>query len=205
MIFVTSCVSFVVNHFGDFKRMELLDALYSRQSNGNLKPDPVPRELIEKCLAAAVQAPNHHKVRPWRFVVFSGAGRERLGEALARMRLALNPQAPAELLAVERSLPFRAPVVIALGVDKPAAPKVVEIENVAAAACAAQNLLLAAHALGLAAKWRTGEAALSPEVKAACGLAPDQHLIGFIYVGYPASEPPPITRPGADDRTTWVD
>ena len=185
--------------------MELFDAIYSRQSNGNIKPDPLPHELIEKLLAAAVQAPNHHKVRPWRFVVFSGAGRQRLGEALAQMRLQKNPTASEVVLAVERSLPFRAPVVIAIGVDQPDGPKVLEIENVVAAACAGENLLLAAQALGLAAKWRTGDAALSPEVKAACGLTPDQHLIGFIYVGYPASEPPPVTRPGAEDRTTWVE
>ena len=185
--------------------MELFEALYTRQSNGNIKPEAVPHELIEKLLAAAAQAPNHHKVRPWRFVVFSGAGRERLGEALAKMRLAKNPDAPAEALTAERALPFRAPVVIAIGVDKPNGPKVVEIENVVAAGRAAQNLLLAAQALGLAAKWRTGDAALSPDVKAVCGLAPDQHLIGFIYVGYPASEPPPITRPGGEDRTMWVE
>lgn len=185
--------------------MELFDAIYSRQSNGHVKPDPVPREWIEKLLAAAVQAPNHYKVRPWRFVVFSGAGRERLGAAMAQRLANKIPNAPAEALAAERALPFRAPVVIAIGVDKPDSAKVVEIENVVAAGCAGQNLLLAAQALGLAAKWRTGEAALSPEVKAACGLSPDQHLIGLIYVGYPASEPPPVTRPGAEDRTVWVE
>src|SRR5262245_59340044 len=123
--------------------MELFDAIFSRHSNANVKPDPVPRELIEKMLDAAVQAPNHYKVRPWRFVVFSGAGREQLGEALAQMRLTKNPTATDQLLAIERALPFRAPVVIAIGVEKPDEPKVLEIENIVATACAAENLLLA--------------------------------------------------------------
>ena len=70
---------------------------------------------------------------------------------------------------------------------------------------AAQNLLLAAHGLGLGAMWRTGDAAFDPGVKAALGLAPDQHLIGFIYVGYPVANLPPPTRPGAEDRTVWME
>jgi nitroreductase len=184
--------------------MELFDAIHTRQSVGHVRPDPVPRELIEKMLAAAAQAPNHYQVRPWRFVVFAGEGREKLGEAMALALQSRTPEAAPEAVAAQREKAFRSPVVIVVGVDKPNGPKVLEIENVCAAACAAQNLLLAAHALGLAAKWRTGSAALAPEVKAVCGFAPDQHLIGFIHVGFPLTEPPPVTRPGAEDRTAWI-
>lgn len=184
--------------------MELFDAIHTRQSNGNVSPDPVPRELIEKMLAAAAQAPNHHKVRPWRFVVISDAGRERLGDVFAQVLSKKKPDAPAEALTAERGKALRSPVVIVVGVDKPSGPKVLEIENVCAAACATQNLLLAAHALGLAAKWRTGSVALDPDVKAFCGFEPDQHLIGFIHVGYPLTEPAAMIRPGAEDRTVWI-
>jgi nitroreductase len=52
--------------------MDVLTAIHTRHSTGKVKPDPVPRAVIEKLLLAAVQAPNHHKVRPWRFVVLSG-------------------------------------------------------------------------------------------------------------------------------------
>jgi nitroreductase len=185
--------------------MELFEAIYGRQSLGGVKPDPVPRALIETLLNAAVQAPNHHKVRPWRFVVFAGAGRETLGEAMVHMALKLKPDALPEALDAERKKVRRAPVVIAVGVDQPNGPKVLEIENVCAAAGAAQNLLLAAHASGLAAIWRTGPGARDADVKALCGLAPDQHLIGFIYVGYPLAESAPVARPGAEDRTMWVE
>ena len=183
--------------------MELFEAIYLRQSIGKVKPDPVPRELVEKMLAAAVQAPNHHHVRPWRFVVLTGSGRERLGEVMAQSVKRRDPIVREESLAAERAKPLRAPLLIAVGVDTPHEPKVLEIENICAAAAATQNLLLAATGLGLAAMWRTGPAALDPDVKAFLGLAPDQHLIGFIYVGYPLNDPLPTSRPSFEDRTVW--
>lgn len=189
--------------------MEALDAIHSRQSIGKLKPDPVPRELIEKLLSAAVQAPNHYKVRPWRFVVLTGSARERLGQVMAEVFIEkfpdLPPDAQAKALEKERAKPLRSPLLIAVGVDKPAEAKVIEIENVCAAAAACQNLLLAAHDLGLAAKWRTGNPAFDPKVKAFLGFEPDQHLIAFLYLGYPKTEPEPVERPSFVDRTVWMD
>ncbi len=185
--------------------MDALKAIFTRQSIGGVKPDPVPRELIEKLLSAAVQAPNHYKVHPWRFMVLTGAARERLGEILARSFAERFPGAPASALDKERAKPLRAPVIIAVGVDKPPEPKVLEIENICAAAAAAENLLLAAHALGLAAKWRTGEDARNPHVKEFLGFAPDQHLIALLYIGYPAADMEAGNRPGFEDRTVWIE
>jgi nitroreductase len=183
--------------------MELFEAIFSRQSIGKVKPDPVPREVIEQLLAAAVQAPNHYKVRPWRFVVVSGNARNQLGEIMAQSFLAQNPSLPPEALEKERGKPLRAPVLIAVGVDKPSEPKVSEIENIAAVAAACQNILLAASSLGLGAIWRTGSAARDARVKEWLGLAPDQHLLGLIYIGYPENPPAPINRPGFETQTTW--
>jgi nitroreductase len=185
--------------------MDVFEAIHTRQSIGKVKPDPVSRDLIERMLAAAVQAPNHYKVRPWRFVVMTGAARERLGRVMADSLRKRDPEADDDRLAREHAKPLRAPVLIAVGVDKPSIAKAIEIENVCAAAAAVQNLLLAAHALGLASKWRTGPAAYDPDVKAFLGLQPDQHLIGFIYVGYAESEAASPSRPLHDDRTAWMD
>lgn len=184
--------------------MEIFEAIHSRQSISEVKPDPVPRELIEKLLSAAVQAPNHYKVRPWRFVVLTGAGRDRLGNVIAQSFAETFPDAPAPAIEKERARPLRAPVLIAVGVDKPSEPKVLEIENICAAAAAVENLLLAAHALGLAAKWRTGEDARNPRVKEFLGLGADQYLISFVYIGYPAVEAVEVNRPGYEDRTVWM-
>ena len=185
--------------------MDVFEAIYGRHSQGKVRQDPVPREMIEKLLDAAVQAPNHYKVRPWRFVVLSGDGRNKLGDVMAASQQERHPEFPPNAWDKCRALPLRAPVVIAVGVDKPAEAKVLEIENVCAAAAAIENLLLAAQAMGLGAKWRTGEWARDHWVKQFLGLEPDQHLIGFIYLGYPefATEPPP--RPSFEDRTVWID
>ncbi|MEW6240365.1 MAG: nitroreductase [Chloroflexota bacterium] len=185
--------------------MDALTAIHTRHSVGKVKADRVPREVIEKLLDAGAQAPNHHKVRPWRFVVLTGNGRARLGEVMAESLSAKTPDLPPEALDKERAKPLRAPVVIAVGVDKPAESKVSEIENICAAAAAAQNILLAAHALGLAAQWRTGPAALDPRVKEFLGFAPDQHLIAFLYIGYAEGGTLLPERPGFEDRTIWME
>lgn len=184
--------------------MDVFEAIYQRQSVSKVKSEPVPRELIEQLLTAAVQAPNHHKVRPWRFVVLQGEARERMGEIMAKSLKTSKPEVSNDDVQRERLKPLRAPVLIAVAVDKPAIPKVQEIENVAAASAAIQNLLLAAHALGLGAIWRTGPTATDPAIKAFLGLPVDQHLIGFVYVGYPEAASTPPARPSFEDRTVWM-
>jgi nitroreductase len=185
--------------------MDVFEAIHNRRSLGHIKPDPVPHELIEKLLDAAVQAPNHYKVRPWRFVVLTGEGRNKLGDVMAASQQERHPEFPSEAWDKCRALPLRAPVVIVVGVDKPTESRVLDIENVSAAAAATQNLLLAAHAVGLAAKWRTGEWARDSKVKVFLGLEPDQHILGFIYVGYPEFTPEPVPRPSFEDRTVWME
>ena len=185
--------------------MDVLEAIHHRHSIKKVKQDEVPRELIGKLLDAAAQAPNHYKVRPWRFVVLTGEGRNKLGDVMAASQQERHPDFPLEAFDKCRALPFRAPVVIAVGVDKPSEPKVLEIENICAAAAATQNLLLAAHAMGLGAKWRTSEWARDPLVKKFLGFDSDQHMIGFIYVGFPEFVAESVPRPSFEDRTVWME
>ncbi len=185
--------------------MDALEDIFTRHSISKVKPDPLPREMIEKLLAAGAQAPNHFHVRPWRFIVLTGEARNRLGDVMAQAYRARHPECPESEVNVERARPLRAPVLIAVGVDQPSEPKVIDIENVCAAAAAAENILLAANALGLGAMWRTGAGAREPEVKQFLGLQPDQHLIAFIYVGYPEPQPERPERPSFEDRTIWME
>jgi len=222
--------------------MELLTAIHTRISAPKVKADALPRNVIEKLLDAGNQAPNHHRVRPWRFFVLTGAARERLGDVMAASQRDRRPDLPpgayektralplragaarerlGDVMAASqrdrrpdlppgayektRALPLRAPVVIAVGVDIPAPDsKAIEIENVCAAAAACQNILLAAHDLGLGAMWRTGEWARDPKVKAFFGFPPEQHLIAFLYVGVPEGETKFTERPPVDDRVVWM-
>jgi nitroreductase len=185
--------------------MDTLEAIKTRHTVGKVKADSLPRDVIEKLLDAGNDAPNHHKVRPWRFVVLTGNGRNRLGDAMAASFSARQPDLSPEGLDKTRALPLRAPVVIAVGVDKPVETKVLELENISAVSAACQNILLAAHALGLGAIWRTGEWARDSKVKEFLGFAEDQHIAGFLYIGYPETvvEYPP--RPSFEDRTVWME
>jgi nitroreductase len=186
--------------------MDTLDAIFTRHSVSNLRPDPVPAELVERLLAAAVQAPNHFKVRPWRFVVLTGKARERLGDLFAELLQESQPDMPPAGLDKERAKPLRAPLLIAVGVDKPDDTRSIEVENLCAAAAACENLLLAAHALGLEGIWRTGPQVLNPRVKGFLGIDPAQPLIAFLYLGYSAEENRvAVERPSYEDRTTWME
>lgn len=185
--------------------MELIKAIYTRQSIGKVRTDPVPRELIEQILDAAAAAPNHRHLRPWRFVVLTGNARLRLGDLMAGALLKQNASASPEQIENERRKPQRAPVLIAVGVDKPGQNKIPEMENICACAAAVENMLLAAQDLGLGAIWRTGGAVEDAEIKTFLGLEPDQHLIAFVYLGYPESETEHPARPLAADRTRWLE
>ena len=112
--------------------MELMTAIHTRQSVARVLPDQVPRGMIERLLDAAVQAPNHHRNHPWRFVVLTGAARQRLGETMAQARAQQAPDTPEAVLEAERNKPLRAPVLIAVGIDQPDSEKIIEIENVCA-------------------------------------------------------------------------
>ncbi|MDQ1395775.1 MAG: hypothetical protein QOG64_1034, partial [Acidimicrobiaceae bacterium] len=79
----------------------------------------------------------------------------------------------------------RAPVVVVVAAIRRDSAKVPFDEQFAAAAAAAQNALLAATALGYGSMWRTGDVAYDPTVKAALGLAPDDAIVGFVYLGSP--------------------
>jgi nitroreductase len=185
--------------------MDAFEAIFTRHSVSRVRPDPLPRPLIEELLQAAVQAPNHYKIRPWRFVVLQRESRLAMGKVMAQTLKAAHADLPDSALEIEQAKPMRAPVVIAVGVDKSDDLRVLEIENVCAVAAAIENLLIAANAKGLGGMWRTGPAARDLQVKKFLGFDPDQDLLGFIYIGYPETPVIPVERPSFEDRTTWMD
>jgi len=73
--------------------------------------------------------------------------------------------------------------------------KIPEIETVCETAAAAQNMLLAAQALGFGAQWKTGAAAYDAGVKELCGLAPEDHIVAIVYLGTVTSPGPLVEAP----------
>jgi nitroreductase len=187
--------------------METLEAIATRRSIGKVKPERPPMESIERMLEAAAQAPNHHLTEPWRFFVLAGRARDELGSVMAeelRQRLD-DPESDAGRIQVakEAEKPLRAPVLIVVATKKSDNPRIIPVEDIEATAAAVENMLLAAHDLGLAAQWRTGDAAYDPAIKVFFGLSPEDHLAGFIYVGYADKEPGPRQRSLAASKTEW--
>jgi nitroreductase len=163
--------------------MDALDALNTRstaKTYGAAAPTP---EHLAQVLQAAVRAPDHGRLRPWRFMLIAGDQRQRFGDLLAASALRRVPGLSPGDLQRERDKAVRAPVIIVTACRVVPGTKVPAIEQLMAAGAATQNMLLALHALGYAAAWKTGEAAYDPEVKKALGFAPEDHLVGFVYTG----------------------
>lgn len=168
--------------------MEALDALINRVSVARLDepaPTAAQRELLFR---AALRAPDHGQLRPWRFLTVEGEARAALGELFARAQLARDPQSPAAALDKARSMPQRAPLLVVAIACLKVHPKVPEVEQLLAAGCAAHGLLLAAHAQGIGAIWRTGELSHDANVAAGLGLAANERVVGFLYLGTPLGE-----------------
>ena len=188
--------------------MDVIRAIETRQSIGRVKPDPVPREMIERILESAVHAPNHRLTEPWRFHVFTGRGRGELARARAELaRLQAEAEGEDEEFVAgrvsrERRKAFRAPVVIVV-ICEAGRDEVETLENYAACACAVQNMQLTAHALGLGAMWRTGAPAYHDHMREFFGLKEGDTVVAHLYVGYPDMGERPRKRKPAREKTVW--
>ena len=164
--------------------MELFDAIDSRSSAGRLTaPGPSPEE-IERLLRAADRAPDHGRIKPWRFMVLDGSARETFATAAAAAKRSRLPTLTEEQVAVEREKFLRSPILlVAACVADRGNTKVPEIEQVVAVGAAVENLFLAAHGLGYGVMWKTGAAAYDPAVKALLGLQPSDHIVAILHLG----------------------
>ena len=188
--------------------MTIFQTIKRRRSIGKMTSEVPNREQIERMLEAATHAPNHHKVQPWRFFVLAGHAREELGavmaDALAARLVETTSDKAQALINKERSKLLRSPIIIIVAAERPNLPNVLAIENIEAVAAAVENMLLTAEEMGLACMWRTGDAAYDPRVKAWLGLSAEDHIVAFVYAGYPAiphleRKPMPF-----EEKTTWI-
>jgi nitroreductase len=177
---------------------QVLDFLLTRRSVKPMAmsaPGPSAAEL-DRILTAAARVPDHKKMIPWRFIVFEGDARARFGDVLAEACAAEEKEPPSAMrLDTERKRFLDAPLVIGVVsrvVPHTGAP---EWEQVLSAGAACFNLSLAANALGYASNWLSGWYAYSPMVKAKLGLAENERIAGFIYIGTAAERPEDRERP----------
>lgn len=155
--------------------MSVIDLIVTRRNIKQFKPDPVSEERLYAWLEAASYAPNHRMNEPWEL-------------------LRVGPDTRAKL---KHKTDFgNAPVVLAI-LSKSAATPFERDENVMAAACFAQNLLLAAHEDGAGAYWASLGAL--PHNREILGVPQDYDVIGLFGIGYPAEVP--AAKPRTPIRT----
>ncbi|WGF87107.1 nitroreductase family protein [Marinivivus vitaminiproducens] len=179
--------------------MDALEALLTRTTVPQaMMAGPGPEgDALDLILQAGIAAPDHGKLRPWRFLLIRGEGLARLGEVFVSALLERQPDAPEGVVEKARTGPLRAPlIVVVVGAVQPDHPKIPEIEQIGSAAAAAQNMLIAAHALGFAGKWSTGGNAYDRAINQALGLAAHEHLIGYLYFGTSRAARDVPDRPG---------
>ena len=186
----------------------LYDVVKGRQSFHlrDLRPDPVDATCLERMLEAANWAPSHGRTEPWRFTVFVGEARRRLGETLAEAYRLMTPaeRCDAAAMAVTRDRVLLAPAWISIGMEPDAVKHMPEWEEISAVAMAVQNMHLMACSLGLGCKWSSGALSRHPHVAQFLGLQPPAQLLGFLYVGTPATAWPRGQRRPIADKVTWV-
>lgn len=178
--------------------MDAMQALLARKSTPpRLMADDGPTaEDVREILAAAMTAPDHGAVRPWRFVIVEGDDRAELGRVFAEALKQRDPAASQEAIDKELARPLRAPTIVAVLArvvhDRPNVPPV---EQIVATACAAQHMLLAAEAKGFGGIMLTGKNAQDPVVKAFFDLKDADEIVAFVYLGRPDGPQPEKERP----------
>lgn len=151
-------------------------------------------------LSAALSAPDHNALRPWRLVLCRPDSRAHLADLFATAKLALNPQASALELEREREKAERPPLLLALiAAPKGDFERVPEAEQIASAGAALQSILIAAQALGYGAIILSGSRCAAAAVKAALGVAAGEYLLGFVSIGSIVDTPRLASRPALRD------
>ncbi|MCR6629184.1 MAG: nitroreductase family protein [Magnetospirillum sp.] len=172
-----------------------LSLLLNRRSCHALTGPAPCGEALDLIFRAALRVPDFLRLRPFRFLVATGDGLDRLGEAMLRAALAAGK--PAEVVERAPRMPHRAPMVITVV----ASPKISDVVPVfdqhLAAGCTVMAMQMAAQGLGFGGVWRSGWFMHDDGFHRELGLAAGERIVGFLYLGTPRHppEPPPAEDP----------
>lgn len=179
----------------------LLALRRSASAKAMREPGPDPATLTAM-LEMAARVPDHRRLVPFRFIVVAGEARARAGDLLARALKAAEPSSTDEQLALERSRFLRAPLIVIVVARLTHGHKTPEWEQILTNGAVAQNLLLAASAHGFGANWITEWCAYDPTVAAGFGLAAQERITGFVYIGTAREDPLERPRPEMSEIVT---
>lgn len=166
--------------------------------------EEIPVAVIKQILESANYAPTHKLTEPWRFIVFRNEGKLKLGMELAKLYQETTPENQFLRKKYDSIIEkvSQASCVIALNV-KLNGDKVPEWEELAALACAVQNMALTAEALKVGAYWSSP--GMIADLKDYLNLGETEKCFGLFYMGYHHEKPRVANRTPIEDKIKWVE
>ena len=182
-----------------------IEMLLSRQSHWPLaEPGPTDAEF-DLIFDAALRAPDHGRLRPWRFALIRGDARDALADVLVDVAAARAPDEPRDAHEHRRQKAYAAPAIIVIGAAIAPGTGIPESEQILSVGAAAMNMLNAIHALGYGGFWATGIDAYDANLQAALDFDASERLLGFLFVGTPKSgERAALRPPRANHVREWL-
>lgn len=153
-------------------------------------------EELAALLKIAARVPDHGRLTPWRFILYRGDARQKIGEYLAERAEELEGPLPEGRREKEQTRFSRAPLVIGVISSPVAHQRIPDWEQFLSAGAVAMNLCIAANAMGYATNWISNWYADDAPARAFLGLAPNERVAGFVHIGTARNKMP--ERPRAD-------
>lgn len=188
---------------------QISTVIKSRRSTGwaKMNGQTIPNETINQLLELAHWAPTHGRTEPWRFFVYGGEAKTKFGKDHAQLywdNTAEDKRQEATMQKLEHNVDKASHLIIAV-MERGANDKIPQIEEIAAASSAVQNMLLGATALGIASFWTTGGMTHKEALKQHLGLKNEDIVLGLIFLGYtdePAKDGVRNSMP--ETRISWM-
>jgi len=155
-------------------------------------------------LFAALRAPDHAQLRPWRYRIYQGDALKGLGDKFLAASLLRIPELSIEKQDRIKTKPLRAPMVIVASVVIKEHNKVPRVEQILSAGASVQNLIMAAHFQDIGAIWRTGELTFNRDLMDMLGLEKNEEIVGFIYLGKEEGIKKPVPQINQSEFVKWM-
>ena len=163
---------------------------------------PIAKEIIEELLLNANHAPTHRLTEPWRFKVFTGNGKVKLGEFLAEKYRETEENFNTSKFEKIKTNPTKAGAVLAVLLHRDPKERVPEWEEIAAVSCAVENIWIALNQYGLGGYWSTPK--LSRYLGEHVNLQEYESCIGFFYLGYCEPSDKIIPKKPIEEKVEWI-
>ena len=160
-----------------------LALLLSRKSHNKLIAPAPSEQQLKFMFEAALRAPDHAQLKPWRYRVFQGEALLQLASFFVQAATKADPSISLDKAQKIEAKAMRAPLVVVASVCLVEHPKVPKMEQILSSGASVQNLLMAAHFQGIGAIWRTGDLAFNSYLRELLEFAKDEIVTGFVYLG----------------------